>query len=55
MGRLLARTEGILVGISFGVAVWAASEVAKRSKYKGKTVVSLLSDSGERYLSTGMF
>lgn len=55
VARLLARTEGILAGISSGAAVWAATELAKRPEYKEKTIVSLLPDSGERYLSTGMF
>lgn len=53
--RLLARTEGILAGISSGAAVWAASELANRPDYKGKIIVSLLPDSGERYLSTEIF
>ena len=54
-GRLVGRKEGVLVGISSGAAVWAAVQLAKREENRGKTIVVLLPDTGDRYLSTPMF
>ena len=55
MGRRLGRCEGVVAGISSGAALWAAAQLAKRPEYAGKTIVALLPDTGDRYLSTPMF
>ncbi len=55
MGRMIGRTEGVVVGISAGAALWAAVQLAKRPENAGKTIVALLPDTGDRYLSTELF
>ena len=54
-GRMLGRTEGVLAGVSSGAALWAAIQLAKRPENQGRTIVVLLPDTGDRYLSTPMF
>lgn len=55
LARLMGRAEGFLVGISSGAALWAAVQQAKRPENKGRTIVALLPDGGDRYLSTGLY
>jgi cysteine synthase A len=52
---MLAKKEGLLVGISAGANVWATMQVASRKEFQGKTLVTILCDTGERYLSTALF
>jgi len=55
MTRRLVREEGILAGISSGAAAWAAVRIASREENRGKIIVAILPDTGERYISTGLF
>ena len=54
-GKRVGRSEGVLVGISSGAAVWAAIQLGRRAENQGKTIVALLPDTGDRYLSTPLF
>ena len=54
-GKMISRTEGILVGISSGAALFAAVELAKKEEFKGKNIVVVLPDNGDRYLTTKLF
>ena len=55
MARMLGKTDGVLIGISGGAALWTALQLAKKEENAGKTIVVMLPDSGERYLSAGLF